>query len=367
MPSQTILVVGAGVLGLTAILALAEKFPDTKIVVVAEHGPHDGNLNPSMNNCRDYTSGWAGAHYRPFPSRSEQDIREAALTRATQRRFRSLLLSNPETSIEFIPSSEYWEEADPLLESLGNGYSDEMAGFARKPLHKCPPGTAVGVEYETWCLNPPVYLFWLYRQIMFGHRNVTFVAAKTSLLKEAFQNYAPEASVIVNCSGMGVQWEGGLDPSCFPIRGQTLLVRTPPNCVLDNTTFTHVLRNNLWTFLIPRPLEGGTILGGTKQPHDTERNARESDTRDLTERALKICPEIFSTDAKGDRYLDIVGVNVGFRPARTGGLDLLLTRATNERPSIISNYGAGGMGYELSYGAALKVVGMVESLRKSKL
>lgn len=367
MSSQTILIVGAGVIGLTSTLALAEKFPNSKIIVVAEHGPHDGHLNPSMNNCRDYTSGWAGAHYRPFPSRSKQDVREASLTRATQRRFRSLLKSNPETSIEFLPSSEYWEESDPVLRELGNGYSDEMVGFARLPLQNCPAGTSVGVTYETWCLNPPVYLFWLYRQIMFGRSNVKFVAAKTNLLKHAFQTYAPDASVIINCSGMGIQWEGGFDLSCFPIRGQTLLIRTPPNCALDGTTFTHVLRDNIWTFLIPRPLEGGTILGGTKQPHDTERNVREADTHDLTERAFKICPEIFSTDAKGEPYLDIVGVNVGFRPARKGGLELLMAKATSERPTIISNYGAGGMGYELSYGAALKVVGMVESLDRSKL
>ena len=53
-------------------------------------------------------------------------------------------------------------------------------------------------------------------------------------------------------------------------------------------------------------------------------------------------------------------VNVGFRPCRKGGFKVEIE---NHGDSVIIHaYGAGGMGYELSYGAGMKVYELMSQL-----
>jgi D-amino-acid oxidase len=53
--SQEIVVLGAGVIGLTSSLVLAHTYPSAKIAVVAKHFPGDRSI--------DYASPWAGANW----------------------------------------------------------------------------------------------------------------------------------------------------------------------------------------------------------------------------------------------------------------------------------------------------------------
>lgn len=52
---QSIAVLGAGVIGLTSALVLANAYPDAKITVIAKHFPGDRSI--------EYTSPWAGANW----------------------------------------------------------------------------------------------------------------------------------------------------------------------------------------------------------------------------------------------------------------------------------------------------------------
>lgn len=53
--SQNIAVLGAGVIGLTSAIVLANAYPDAKISVIAKHFPGDRSI--------EYTSPWAGANW----------------------------------------------------------------------------------------------------------------------------------------------------------------------------------------------------------------------------------------------------------------------------------------------------------------
>lgn len=353
-----VIIVGAGVLGLSAAFAIAENAgPSVKITVVAEHDPESTPFLPK------YTSPWAGAHFRPFPSKNPAELKDYPLARVTLSRFKELAKTNPESSIKFIKGTEYFGAPDRFYQNLTEGYKEGIDNFRVLENSELPPDVKMGTEYDTFVMNLPHYLVFLYRKLRFQY-DVKFVKARLGSLSEAPKYADSPNPVVVNCTGMGLMWDGGYDPACFPIRGQTLLVNPPTGNKYENITVTHQLASNEWTFCIPRPLDGGMILGGTKQPYETDEAPRPEDTKALIERGSKLFPELMKTDDKGRKYFDIVRVNVGFRPARDGGINFAVERRGNV--TVINAYGAGGSGYEFSYGVGHKVYQLLVSLR-SKL
>ncbi|CUM67312.1 uncharacterized protein PRCAT00005005001 [Priceomyces carsonii] len=334
--SRDIIIVGSGVIGLTCALVLAENGKSVK--VISNHFPGD----PLSSN---YTSPWAGAHFRPFPSRSLSDEREMQLTRETQTYFKRLESEEPESSIRFLDGLEYFEAPDNFYLNLSPGYSDKMSNFKKLPKKNLPHGVAMGTSYSTWVLNAPLYLQYLERKLSMKY-GVEFVRCELMSLKQVFQTYPN--SIVVNATGKGLQYSGGYDPKVFLIRGQTLLLRVPDDCPYLKETVTHQSKDGAWTFVIPRPFFGGVILGGTKQPDDLCPYERLEDTEAIKSRARKLFPEL-----QINGKFDVKKVNVGFRPARENGCRIEVEKIENN--TIIHAYGAGGMGFELSYGVASKV------------
>jgi len=337
-----IIVVGAGVIGLSAALALSEK--NYKVKVIATHFPNDP-LNPR------YTSPWAGAHFRPFPSKSPKEFEESQLTRKTLRYFEKLAVDEPQSSIQFIEGVDYLENQG-IYGVDAKGFYEGIEGMEQIPNNELPNGVEFGAKYKTWVLNSPLYIQYLQRKLIFRY-GVEFIKAELVSLKQVSQAYPN--SVIVNASGLGLQYNGGYDPKSFVIRGQTLLVRAPPDHPYEKKTITHQSKNGLWTFVIPRPLDGGLIVGGTKQVNDFASVPKEADTKQLITKSKELYPEIFINGK-----LDIKNINVGFRPAREGGSRIELEKVGKQY--IVHDYGFGGMGYEMSRGSAEKVAELVESI-----
>lgn len=342
--TSEIVVVGAGVIGLTTALVLAEN--NYKVTIVAKHFPSD----PLSS---EYTSPWAGAHFRPFPSRSASDERERNMTRVTQEHFKKLSTIEPHSSVRFVEGIEYFEAPDSYYSEIGGGYSDRMEEFKVLEQKELPQGVVLGTSYKTWVINSPHYIRYLQNQLAFRY-GVQFHRCDLQSLQQVSKIF-PKAT-LVNCSGRGLQFYGGYDPEGFLIRGQTLLVRAPPGCPYLDKTITHQSKDGQWTFVISRPLDGGIILGGTKQIGDTDPNPRPQDTQGLIERGRILYPKLFDENQE----LDVRHINVGFRPARKGGVRVEIERPT-ANCSVIHAYGAGGMGYELSYGMAQEVLELVRT------
>jgi D-amino-acid oxidase len=133
--------------------------------------------------------------------------------------------------------------------------------------------------------------------------------------------------------------------------GQTCLVSNP--C---DRTITQQNPDGTWTFIIPRPLDGGTVIGGTKEPHDWEEKPRPETRAKLLEMAAKMYPPILGSEGKFKVIRDIVGR----RPARVGGLRLQMEHLKGlfRGKRIIHAYGAEGHGYGLSWGISREVVRM---------
>lgn len=326
-------ILGAGVIGLSSALLLCEN--GYKVKVIAKHFPHDSD--PS------YTSPWAGAHFRPFPSQTLQDQMMVQLTRITQRHFRHLSKTDPHSSIRFIQGIEYFELPSKSYLDLGSGYCDEIDNF--HIIDDLPKGCRFGTSYTTWILDPSQYLNYLYCKLKNGY-DVEFVRQEVDSLYQLECEFPN--TIIVNCSGRGVAYHGGYDPQVYSIRGQTLLIRVDPQSAYLHKTITHQLQDGLWTFIIPRS-HNSLILGGTKQIDVIATVPRNEDTEAIINRGKYLFPELFV-----NRDVDIQKINVGFRPARHGGIRLEVEQINGL--TIIHAYGAGGMGYELSYGMANKVL-----------
>ncbi|KAF5863014.1 hypothetical protein ETB97_010822 [Aspergillus alliaceus] len=109
-------------------------------------------------------------------------------------------------------------------------------------------------------------------------------------------------------------------------------------------------------YVMTRAAGGGTILGGSYQLGNWESQVDPNLAIRIMKRAVKMCPQL--TGGKGIEHLDIVRHVVGLRPVRQNG-----TRIEKERIGdtwVVQNYGAGGAGYQSSYGCAQAAVDLVE-------
>ncbi|EIF45994.1 fad dependent oxidoreductase superfamily [Brettanomyces bruxellensis AWRI1499] len=89
------------------------------------------------------------------------------------------------------------------------------------------------------------------------------------------------------------------------------------------------------------------------------------ETKNLIENAKKRFPELL-LGSKNE--FEIRRVNVGFRPARRGGAKV--KKSVVAGTTIIDCYGFAGSGMEMSWGAAEKVVSLLENdeaIQRSKL
>jgi glycine/D-amino acid oxidase-like deaminating enzyme len=118
-------------------------------------------------------------------------------------------------------------------------------------------------------------------------------------------------------------------------------------------------------YILPRG-DGTFIVGGTRLPNDWDTEPRPETTREIIARALAAMPTLASQDGVGDE-VEILGVNVGLRPARKDGVRLERGDAV-DHVAVIHSYGYGGYGYQCSWGAAFEARNLIdEVLQKPRL
>ncbi|EXJ93552.1 hypothetical protein A1O1_01944 [Capronia coronata CBS 617.96] len=356
LPNYTLIDSSAGIIGLTTALTLQEQSPNSSsITIIAAHFPGDESIN--------YTSPWAGAHGRVSPALTAHDRQLAQYMQTTYDVLQAQSAGHPETGVLFMDGYEYLAHPSESYTQLRDGIGS-APGFRVLTASKLPPGIKWGCTYRTWSLNPPVYCAFLLRRFILRGGKTRRVRLQS--LAEVVPNIAPQADLVVNCSGVGFG-----DKDVFPIKGQTCLVSNP--C---DRTITQQNVDGTWTFIIPRPLEGGTVIGGTKVPHDWSITASMETRRELLSKAAAMYPAILedskdgkSSKAKPKGEFHVIRDIVGRRPARIGGFRLSVeelqsgsasssssSSSSGSRPvKLIHAYGAGGSGYELSWGVAREV------------
>ncbi|EHY57852.1 hypothetical protein ABEF95_014293 [Exophiala dermatitidis] len=339
-----IIIIGAGVTGLSVATLLQADYPETPIVIIASETP--STSSPSA----DYASMWAGAHYRPVPGSTPQLQQETRLAHRTAQRMQQIAKQNPEAGVELLLGVEYLEDPPKEVLALKTGdiYAFPNDEFRILDQAALPEGAKWGCQYQTYCVNVKIYCEWLANR--FVSRGGRILQHRLSSAAEVFEfaqlKNIGRVHTIVNCSGRNFDQ----DPKVKYIRGQTVLVKQQ-----YDKTVTRQNRDGTWAFLIPRPCGGGTIVGGTKELDDPETSPRPETRQKLLQQSVRYYPDFVDSVDK----FDVVKDNVGRRPWREGGYRIE-TEVISPRKTIVHGYGAGGRGYELSWGAAEKIVELVK-------
>jgi len=338
-----LLVIGAGIFGLSTANALQDSFPDRDIHIIAAETP-----NTSLPTA-SYASMWAGAHYRPIPAGSPQLEAEMQLGWRTNEVMKRIARKSPESGVQIMQGVEYLERPPPenLILKTGDVVAGVDDGFRVFGKDELPEGAAWGCEYKAYCVNVPMYCSWLLGR--FQKRGGKLIHRMLADAEGAFaaaeQGGFGQAKTVVNCSGNNF----GLDPRMKVLRGQTVLVSNE-----YHKTVTRQMADGTWAVLIPRPRGGGTIVGVSKEIGDMEEKPRPETSETLLRNSIRYFPDFVA------RIEDfhILKENVGRRPWREGGLRMEVEEVPGAR-QIVHGYGAGGRGYELSWGVAEQLVKLV--------
>ncbi|KAJ4251086.1 hypothetical protein NW762_011737 [Fusarium torreyae] len=346
---STIVVVGAGIIGLTSALKIQELIAEsptpllTSVTLVAKEWPTSIPGAPIAHSA-DYASMWAGAHVRPIPASTSQLRREAEWLKHTVAELEEQRQSEPGVGIRRMPGIEYLE--DPSAEYVKqdvHSFTDEsgLPGYRRYETHELPEGVKLGFEYETYCINAPLYAGNLLRKFIVQGGKTLQRDLKSEW--EAFI-LAPNVKLVVNASG------------------QTVLT----NLIAADKTITTQKKDGTWSFIIPRSFNGGTVIGGTKELGNWQLEPSQETRTQILKAAESIVPQACSNQQTLESVKIIKDV-VGRRPAREGGMRVE-TEARDTTwgvKKVVHAYGAGGRGYELSWGVASEVAELVKEVLSS--
>ncbi|KAJ5206503.1 D-amino-acid oxidase [Penicillium cf. griseofulvum] len=351
--AKNIVVIGAGVAGLTTALLLSKK-SGYKIVVAAKHMPGDYDI--------EYASPWAGANYMPV-SISGTDAAE--WDKNTWGPLEDLARNNPGAGVHF-QECEIHNRAKDVGSATANWFKELLSSnpwFAKVvPNFRTLPKEALGegidsaTVFTSVCINTAIYLPWLVSQCL--SNGVVFKRAVFDhILDATASGIHPNGPVdlVVNCTGLMASKLGGVqDTTVVPARGQIVIVRNDAGKMLDMSGTDD--GDEEACYVMTRAAGGGTILGGSYQKGNWESQPDPNLAIRIMKRAVKMCPAL--TDGKGIEHLDIIRHGVGLRPVREGG-----TRIEKERIGgvlVVHNYGAGGAGYQSSYGCAQAAVDLID-------
>ncbi|MCJ1300564.1 hypothetical protein MMC08_003361 [Hypocenomyce scalaris] len=370
MAESRIVVVGAGVAGLTTALTLSRN-ARYNITVAAEHMPGDYDIR--------YASPWAGANYLPV---SEKGSKQAEWDRNTWPELEDLAKNHPEAGLHFqritshihfmfinvdqsLPETEVYVRnqdagkatAKWFNESLKPDpwFKDMIPNFKQIPQEQLAPGYDSGTSFTSVCINTALYLPWLASQCL--KNGVVFQRKIFNHIAEAADAHhsGEKADLVVNCTGLSAGTLGGVeDKEMMPARGQVVLVRNEAN-VMCSSSGTDDGEDEA-CYIMQRAAGGGTLLGGSYQKGNWESQFDPNLANRIMKRAVDLCPAL--TGGKGIEHLSIVRHGVGLRPLREGGARL-------EKEKIngfwtVHNYGHGGYGYQSSYGCSQVAVKLVE-------
>ncbi|KAL7413857.1 FAD dependent oxidoreductase [Mrakia frigida] len=353
-PSNKVVVIGGGVIGCTSALILAQR--GYSVTLVARDLP--GDLS------QDACSLFAGANWHPF---QDSSLQVQSWERIGFLKLKSLIPSGLVRSLPWVAYSKT-EDDNSYIDTAW--YNDLIPDHKTIPKNELPSGYLTGSSLTTLSLAPHTYLPWLLAQLQ--NLGVKVVRQKVESIEEAAYLVAGRVDCVVNATGLGAASLGGvMDEECFPIRGQTVLVRAP---WLTYGQWVSGYEDGTFIYIIPRP-DGNVILGGTMDNGSWDTSIHHETTLRILQNAYEAMPEL--SNGSGWEAIDVISSNVGLRPARRGGprmeLEEIKVEKGGERTvGVVHAYGIGPAGYQASWGMAENVGDLVykhfrSTINKSKL
>ncbi|KAF8858365.1 FAD dependent oxidoreductase [Acephala macrosclerotiorum] len=211
-------------------------------------------------------------------------------------------------------------------------------------------GTKFGYEAQTFVINVQVYLPWLQNEAL--KRGIEFQRKSVTDIRELTDD--PSVRAVFNCTGLGsYSLKGVEDKLLYPTRGQVMLVENP-GVLMERMYFRSPQRvNKDTTYVFPRNPGGGVILGGCRFDNEWDGEVDLEFAEDIKRRCCALASELGKSED-----LKVIQHAVGLRPSRKGGARL--EREKMGKTWVIHNYGAGGAGYQASWGLAKDAVDLVQ-------
>ena len=312
-----IVVVGAGVSGLTCAVALLEASRGSRVgaeVVVLTAGAPSGTVSAVAGAMVGPVFGSGDARSLAWERRSDLVFRELARDPATGVR---LLAGRLLAAQELGPGLPPWVEQVP-------GYRSALTGS------QLPPGFVSGFAAELPFADMPVYLSWLAGRVQ---------ALSGRIEQRVVRNLGEAgADVVVNCSGLGARQLAD-DDTVEPVWGQHVLVRAP---FVDEFVFEGGASADGISIV---PHRRGVLLGGVRRPGRHLLMPDGQIAAETIDRAAVAIPELASAP--------VLGVEVGLRPGRP---QVRLEAEQAAGMAVVHNYGHDGTGVFWSWGCAADVV-----------
>jgi D-amino-acid oxidase len=308
-----VIVVGCGVIGLTAAVRMRESGLDVRVVASA----------PPLET----TSSVAAALWYPYKAYPENRVLSWGST--TFEVFEDLARV-PESGVRLREGVEVWR--DPVPDPW---WASAVPDVRRCTKDELPPGCRDGHLFTAPVVEMPIYLDYLLDRFSGagGHVERRAVSSLDELV---------DGRVVVNCAGLGARELVG-DTSMVPIRGQIVRVRNPglSRFVLDEENPEGI------TYVIPRSED--CILGGTAEEGEWDTEPDPGAAAGILRRCTALEPRLAGAE--------ILEHKVGLRPGRP---EIRLEREdVPHGPPRVHNYGHGGSGITLSWGCAEETLRLV--------
>jgi D-amino-acid oxidase len=310
-----VVVVGAGVSGLSCAVRLLEAGADVRVW--------------TRDELARTTSAAAAAIWYPYLAEpAHLVLRWGIATLAELTR----LAEVPATGVRMRPGIEVFREPadDPW-------WREAVPDFRRAEPDEIPAGWCDGYVLRLPVADMAVYLGWLAgRVVELGGRIEQRVVA-------GLDEPLAEAGVVVNCAGLGAR-EVANDATVFGVRGQVVRVVAP-----EVERFLLYESATEMAYVVPRSAD--VVLGGTAD-EGVEDVVPDPATADvIVARCAALDPRL----AAAPRSADVVGI----RPCRP------TVRLESERIGdgvVIHDYGHGGAGVTLSWGCADDVAALATAV-----
>jgi D-amino-acid oxidase len=316
MARPDILVVGAGVSGLTTGVRLAEAGFTVRLVT---------RLPPSRT-----TSAAAGASWGPYLVQDQRVPHWSLVTRSVL----EALATEPGSGVRMVSGFEMAEEPlDPPewasgVEDFRPCRPDELDAFGP---YVC------GWRYTIPLLDMPAYLDHLVRRLARAGADV-----EVGTTVSTFADLRGKAAVLVNCTGMGARTLVP-DPALYPTRGQLVVMENPG----IEEFFQSSTHGEELTYILPHGKH--VVLGGSAVEHSEGVTPVAEVAERIVERCALVEPKL--------REARFIEHRVGFRPTR-GSVRAELVDL--DGVPLIHNYGHGGAGVSVSWGCAEEVRRLVD-------
>jgi D-amino-acid oxidase len=313
---QQIVVVGAGVSGLTSAISLAEAGWPVRVWAAAPP--------------QETTSRVAGAVWAP-PRPSGRAVQTLAWTEHSLRVFRELA-DDPNSGVRMAPALTAGDLSGADAMSSAAGLIPDLRPADPADL---PDGFRTGYRATMPMIDMPHYLDYLTKRLAAAGCEIEIHPVRS--LVEA----ADAAPIVVNCTGLAAGALVG-DDTVRPLFGQHVVVANPGLQQL----FLDINSGPEWICYFPHPQR--VVCGGISIPDRWDTTAEP----EISERIMQRCRRIEPRLAEAE----VIETITGLRPDRPS---VRVEAEPLGRALCVHNYGHSSNGVTLSWGCARDVVRLV--------